>query len=48
MHLGTFRGATGTIGRRTATTAAQAAVLRALGLGEPPQFSQLTPARSTA
>lgn len=44
MHLGTFRAAAGTIGRRTATTAAQAAVLRALGS----QFSQLTPARSAA
>jgi hypothetical protein len=45
MHLGTFTGALGTVRRRTATTAAQAGIFRALGLAEPPQFSELTPAQ---
>lgn len=48
MHLGTFTGDAGTIRRRTATLPQQAAILRALGLGEPPQFTELTPRRSAA
>lgn len=48
MHLGTFTGPAGTVRRRTATTAGQAAILRALELAEPPQFSELRPARTTA
>ncbi|MFN0090992.1 MAG: IS1634 family transposase [Acidimicrobiales bacterium] len=48
MHLGTFTGAAGTMKRRTATTAAQAAILRALDLAEPREFSELRPAHPAA
>jgi transposase len=48
MHLGTFTGAAGTIRRRTATTPGQAAILRALHLGEPAQFTDLRPAATPA
>ena len=48
MHLGTFTGTAGTVQRRTATTPAQAATLRALDLAEPPQFSDLRPASTPA
>ena len=48
MHLGTFTGPAGTVRRRTATTPAQAATLRALDLAEPPQFSDLRPASTPA
>lgn len=43
MHLGTFTGELGTIRRRTATLPEQAAILRALEVPEPPQFTELTP-----
>ncbi|MGK2853854.1 MAG: IS1634 family transposase [Microbacteriaceae bacterium] len=43
IHQGTFTGPAGTIRRRTATLPEQAAILRALQLPEPPQFSELTP-----
>jgi len=48
MHLGTFAGPAGTVKRRTATTAGQAAILRALDLAEPREFSELRPARPAA
>jgi len=48
MHLGTFTGTAGTVQRRTATTPAQAAILDALNLAEPPQFSDLRPASASA
>jgi len=48
MHLGTFEGTAGTVRRRTATTAGQAAILRALDLAEPREFSELRPARPAA
>lgn len=48
MHLGTFTGAAGAMKRRTATTAAQAAILRALDLAEPREFSELRPAHPAA
>jgi hypothetical protein len=44
MHLGTFTGPAGTVRRRTATTPAQASILRALDLAEPHEFSELRPA----
>lgn len=43
MHLGTFTGEIGTVRRRTATLPEQAAILRALELPEPPQFTELAP-----
>ncbi len=48
MHLGTFTGPAGTIGRRTATTPAQAAILTTLGLPEPPAISTISTAHSQA
>ncbi|MGH9268356.1 MAG: IS1634 family transposase [Acidimicrobiales bacterium] len=48
MHLGTFTGPAGTVRRRTATTTAQAGILRALDLAEPAEFSDLRPARTPA
>jgi hypothetical protein len=48
MHLGTFTGSAGTVRRRTATTTAQASILRALELAEPAEFSELRPARTPA
>ena len=48
MHLGTFTGTHGTVRRRTATTAGQAAILRALDLPEPPRFDSVDPAVRTA
>ena len=47
MHLGTFTSPAGTITRRTATTPAQTAILRALELDEPREFHQITPAGDT-
>jgi hypothetical protein len=48
MHLGTFTGPAGTVRRRTATTAAQAAILRVLDLAEPREISELRPAPTAA
>jgi hypothetical protein len=48
MHLGTFTGPAGTVRRRTATSPGQAAILRALDLAEPREFSDLHPARPAA
>ena len=48
MHLGTFTGSAGTVRRRTATTTGQTAILRALDLAEPGEFSDLRPARTPA
>jgi hypothetical protein len=48
MHLGTFTGAAGTVRRRTATTPAQASILRALELAEPREISDIRPARPAA
>jgi hypothetical protein len=48
MHLGTFTGAAGTVRRRTATTTAQAGILRALDLAEPREISDIRPARPAA
>jgi hypothetical protein len=42
LHLGTFTGPAGTITRRTATTARQRDIWRALQLTEPPQISTVT------
>ena len=47
MHQGTFTGPAGTIRRRTTTLPEQAAILRALKLPEPPQFTELTPPTPT-
>lgn len=46
MHLGTFTGAAGTIQCRTATTPAQAAILTALDLPEPPAISAINATRA--
>ena len=46
MHLGTFTGAAGTVRRRTATLPEQAAILRALQIPEPPQFAEISTART--
>ena len=48
LHLGTFTGTAGTVRRRTTTTPTQAAILRALDLPEPREFSELRPARPAA
>jgi hypothetical protein len=48
MHLGTFTGLAGTVRRRTATTPAQARILRALDLAEPREISDIRPARPAA
>lgn len=48
MHLGTFTGPAGAVRRRTTTTTGQAAILRALDLPEPREFSELRPARPAA
>jgi transposase len=44
MHLGTFTGPTGTIRRRTTTTHAQKAILAAVGLNEPADYTSIQPA----
>ena len=44
MHLGTFTGPAGTIRRRTATTPDQKAILAAVGLKEPADYTSITPA----
>ena len=41
MHLGTFAGHAGTSRQRTELTAHQQAILRALGVQQPPLFLQL-------
>jgi hypothetical protein len=48
MHLGTFTGPAGTVRRRTATTPAQAAILRALDLAQPREISDIRAARPAA
>ena len=48
MHLVTFTGPHGTVRQRTATTAGQAVILRALDLAEPPRFDNVEPAARTA
>ena len=44
MHLGTFTGPAGTIRRRTATTPDQKAILAAVGLKEPADYTSIQPA----
>lgn len=46
MHLGRFSGRAGLVHQRTETTSLQLAILRALGLDEPPRFFHLEPADS--
>ncbi|MFN2617721.1 MAG: IS1634 family transposase [Thermoleophilaceae bacterium] len=44
MHLGEFAGTAGRVLQRTETTAAQAAIFKALGVAQPKRFLGLTPA----
>jgi transposase len=46
MHLGRFGGRAGLVHQRTETSTSQQAILRALGLDEPPRFFHLEPADS--
>jgi DDE family transposase len=48
MHLGTFAGPVGTSRQRTELTPGQKAILRALGLPEPPRFLHLEPTAQPA
>jgi hypothetical protein len=46
LHLGRFAGSAGEVVQRTEITARQAAILKALGVAEPPRFLELSPAQA--
>lgn len=48
LHLGRFSGPAGEVAQRTETTPGQAAILKALGVAEPPRFFELAPAQIAA
>jgi hypothetical protein len=48
LHLGRFSGSAGEVSQRTEITARQAAILKALGVAEPPRFFDLAPAQVAA
>lgn len=48
LHLGHFEGASGTVLKRTETTARQAAILRSLQASAPPVFFQISPSATAS